>query len=314
MARRLAGEQISYLDEVERCYGVRPQHVDEERFAEAHASLDTALPGSGSLADRYADWLERAAAPREQLADAVVALAAAFRERTRARFGLPEGEEVDVELVEHEPWTAFNYYQGNLRSRIAVNTDVSLPTYFVAELVAHEAYPGHHTEHAWKEHILVRERGFAEEALFLVATPQALLNEGVATIALETLLGDDEGPVVTACLAEIGVEHDADVSARVTAAREALAYVPGNAALLVHEEGGSADDAVEYVQRWALYPEERARKSVAFITDATWRSYVSTYTSGRRLAQSFVDGDPARFRRLLTEQLTPADLAAGAAA
>ena len=45
-----------------------------------------------------------------------------------------------------------------------------------------------------------------------------------------------------------------------------------------------------------------------FITDPVWRSYVSTYTDGHDLCRDFVDGDPVRFKRLLTEQLTPADL------
>jgi hypothetical protein len=35
---------------------------------------------------------------------------------------------------------------------------------------------------------------------------------------------------------------------------------------------------------------------------------VSTYTDGYDLCRDFVGGDPARFKRLLAEQLTPADL------
>jgi hypothetical protein len=35
---------------------------------------------------------------------------------------------------------------------------------------------------------------------------------------------------------------------------------------------------------------------------------VSTYTDGYDLCRDFVDGDPVRFKRLLTEQLTPSDL------
>ena len=41
-----------------------------------------------------------------------------------------------------EPWAAYNYYEGNLRSRIAVNTDLPMATNFVTELMAHELYPG----------------------------------------------------------------------------------------------------------------------------------------------------------------------------
>ncbi len=60
--------------------------------------------------------------------------------------------------------------------------------------------------------------------------------------------------------------------------------------------------------RWALTSRKRAEQAVRFITDPVWRSYVTTYTDGYDLCRDFVGGDPERFKRLLTEQLTPPDL------
>ena len=62
--------------------------------------------------------------------------------------------------------------------------------------------------------------------------------------------------------------------------------------------------------RWGLTSKRRADQALRFITDPVWRTYGTTYTDGYRLCRAFVDGDPARFKRLLTEQLTPADLEA----
>ena len=59
----------------------------------------------------------------------------------------------------------------------------------------------------------------------------------------------------------------------------------------------------------SLLSRARAEKSVQFLTDPTWRAYASCYSSGHELCRRFVDGDAARFRRLLTEQLTTSDLA-----
>ena len=92
-------------------------------------------------------------------------------------------------------------------------------------------------------------------------------------------------------------------------AHQAIAYVPGNVALLVHTRGASEEEAVEYAMKWGLRSRERAEQSVRFVTDPVWRSYVSTYTAGHDLCRAFVNGDPSRFKRLLTEQLTPAELA-----
>jgi hypothetical protein len=47
---------------------------------------------------------------------------------------------------------------------------------------------------------------------------------------------------------------------------------------------------------------------VEFLTDPTWRAYSTCYDEGLPLCRSFVGGDPQRFERLITEQLTPDQL------
>jgi hypothetical protein len=49
---------------------------------------------------------------------------------------------------------------------------------------------------------------------------------------------------------------------------------------------------------------------VQFLTDPTWRAYIHCYVDGLPLCRRFVGGDPARFERLISEQLVPADLEA----
>lgn len=309
-ASKLRGDAIGYSDEVESCYGVRPERVPEERFAAAHAALDEVLPGSGSLAERYGTWREAQAVPPERLGDAIASLAEDFRARTDAMFGLPEGEHVAFELVRDQPWSGFNYYEGGLRSRVAINVDLPVLSPTLAHLVAHEAYPGHHTEHSRKEVGLVRRRGHLEETIFLVGTPQCLLAEGLADLGLEVLVGERPEPVVAEHLRPLGVPYDAQIVARVAEAAQSLDKVRGNAALLLHEDGADPDDAVAYLSRWSLLPRARAEKAVSFLMDPTWRSYISCYVEGLPLCRGWVGGDPARFERLLSEPLTPAQLRA----
>jgi hypothetical protein len=308
VARRLAGENIAYADEVERCYGVRPQRILEDVFAAAHQKLDELLPGSAPLAERYAAWREGNALHGDQLRLVVSALARDLRERTAAALGLPDGEEVDFDYVREEPWAAYNYYEGGLRSRIAVNTDLPLPAVRAVELVAHETYPGHHTEHVWKEQGLVRDRGYLEESLLMIGAPGALISEGIAEVGSQVLLGDELDDIAEAHLADAGARYDAGHARAVKAAAHDLGDVAGNTALLLHEDGASEDEAAAYLRRWALATEKRARQTVSFLTDPVWRSYITTYSDGERLVGRWVDGDLERFRRLLTEQLSPADL------
>jgi len=312
VAAKLAGDPIGYADEVEACYGVRPSRVDEQRFAEAHKRLDRALPGSGPLMDRYITWRESQAVPPAKLGGAIHSLADDFRERTQQLFGLPDGEHIDFELVTDQPWSGFNYYLGELKSRVAINTDLPVLSTSLGHLVAHEAYPGHHTEHTRKEVGLVRSRRQLEESIFLVGTPQCLLAEGLADLGLEVLVGDDPETVIAEHLRPLGINYDVEVIAAVREAGDALNAVRGNVAWLLHEEGRSIDECIAYTMRWSLLPKVRAEKSIQFLTDPTWRAYISCYVEGLPLCRRFVNGDPARFDRLLTEQLVPDDLIAAA--
>jgi len=309
-ARRLAGEPIGYAQEVESCYGVRPQPVPEEELAAAHRRLQEALPGSGPLGERLIAWRESHAVPTELLPGAIGSLADDLRERTQRLFGLPRGEQVEFELVTDKPWSGFNTYLGGLRSRVSVNTDLPVLSTSLAHLVAHEAYPGHHTEHCRKEVGLVRRRHWLEETIFLVGTPQCLVAEGLADLGLEVLLGARPEPVVAAHLRPLGIRYDAEVIAAVSEASEALGAVRANAAWRLHAEGADPESVVDEVARWGLLPRARAAKAVEFLLHPTWRAYVTCYVDGLRLCRQFVAGDPTRFRELLSEQLLPADLAA----
>ena len=312
-AAKLAGEAIGYADEVEACYGVRPRMAPEDELAEAHRRLDEVLPGSGPLAERYGAWREAQAVPVDVLERAVASLSEDLRERTERLFGLPDGETVEFELVTDEPWAGFNYYLGDLRSRVAINVDLPVLSPTLPQLVAHEAYPGHHTEHTRKEVGLVRRRQQLEETIFLVGTPQCLLAEGLADLGIEVVVSSDQAEraaMAAGHLRPLGVAYDPEVVAAVGVAAEGLGRVRGNAALLLHEEGADVEDAIAYLERWALQPRKRAEKAVEFLVDPTWRAYMTCYVEGLPLCRSFTAGDPARFERLLTEQLTPDQLAA----
>jgi len=223
---------------------------------------------------------------------------------------LPEGEALELEQVSDEPWWAFNYYLGDLRSRVVLNTDIPTTADDLIVLAAHEVYPGHHTEHALKEQLLIRDRGLVEEGIQLVPTPQAVLSEGIAEIARELV-----EPADAEALVAILRRHGLHVDERVAALREAsraLRRIGLDLALMIHEEGASSDEAEAYAQRWSLSTPKQAKQSVRFVTDPTWRAYVITYSAGGDLARAYVRDDPARFRRLLTEHVRVGDLLAAA--
>lgn len=307
-ARILSGERVGYADEVEACYGVRPRRVDEEIFVAAHRELERVVPGTGPLSERLIAWRESQAVSPDLLPRAVASLAEELRERTVRLFGLPEGEQVAFEYVTDRPWSGFNYYLGDLQSRVAINIDLPVLSISLAHLVAHEAYPGHHTEHTRKEAGLVRQHQYLEESIFLVGTPQCLLAEGLADLGLEVVIGRRPESVVAEHLRALKIPYDAEQVAVISEAGQALSAVRSNAAFRLYEDGADPGTVVDEVARFGLLPRQRAEKAVEFLLDPTWRSYVTCYVEGLPLCRSFVDSDPSRFERLITEQLLPTDL------
>ncbi len=307
-ARKLAGEPIAYADEVESCYGVRPRRFEQDVFEAAHRRLDEVVPGKGPLLGRYVAWRESQAVPLDRLEAAIASLAEDLRDRTRLMFGLPEGERVHFELVNGKPWSGFNYFLGGSRSRVEINTDLPVLSTSLGPLVAHEAYPGHHTEHVRKEAGLFRCHRCWEESIVVIGTPRNLVSEGLADLGFEVVMGPRREAVVAEHLTPLGISYDPDLVAIVRQAGETLTGVRANAAFRLWEDGADPDTVIDEVARFELTSRARAQKRVEFLLHPTWRAYISCYVEGLPLCRAFVAGDPARFARLVTEQLTPRDL------
>ena len=68
-----------------------------------------------------------------------------------AHIKLPPAENFTVEYVTNKPWGGYNWYKGNYRSVIQVNTDLPIYVDRAIDLAAHEGYPGHHVYNALLE-------------------------------------------------------------------------------------------------------------------------------------------------------------------
>ncbi|WP_336032847.1 DUF885 domain-containing protein [Geodermatophilus sp. FMUSA9-8] len=315
-ARKMSGEPVGFLDEVRSYFQVDLTLGDPAAYAAAHAELETLLPGDGTLAERYAAHRRREECPPQRLDAAVHALSSALRDRVRGRYGLPEAETVRYEVVTDKPWSGFNYYEGDYRSRVAINADLPHRLSQLVHLVAHESYPGHHTEHCRKERGLVERAGHLEHTVFLVNTPECLMAEGLADLGVDAAVGDGWGTWSSEVLGDLGLRFDGHLAERIAAASAPLNRVRQDAAVLLHDRGADADEVAAYIQRWSLVSPDRARQQLRFLTHPLWRAYITTYVEGYDLLHRWLAARPEeqdvadRFVRLLDEPLTPAVVAA----
>jgi hypothetical protein len=314
--RKFAGEDVGFVQEVHDYFDVDIVKGDPDQYREAHRKLDEALGGSGSLAERMHTHRSGEEIAPERLEECIHAFSSALRDRVRADFPLPDVETINYEIVTDKPWSGFNYYEGNYRSTVAVNADLKQQMSGLPRLVAHESYPGHHTEHCRKESGLVERRGQTEQTIFLVNTPQCLMAEGLADLALHAAIGPQWGSWAAEIYADLGLRFDGERAEAISTASAALADVRQDAALMLHDEHRDVDEVVAFLQRWQLTSETRARQSLKFLSSPLWRAYTSTYVEGYRLLRSWLDDRPAdvtlteRFGRLLDEPLVPSALRA----
>lgn len=321
----LAGDPLPYLDLVARCMGFAPTRRDDASIAAARATLEDLVPGDAPLSDRLVAWDRDLAIDVDRLPPVIDWLVDRCRTRAAALFGLPEGEDLRVSLVTGQPWGAYNWFDGGRRSRVQVNTDLPVRAPDLVHTVAHEAYPGHHLEHAWKETALVDRLGRLEASVLLINTPECPISEGLAELGAGFVAPADEREDLLVELFEraglpissdpAGARDTARRAVAITAARRRLGGVPGNAALLRHVDGASASEVLAFMQDVGGFSAASAAKRLEFIDDPLWRTYVFVYAEGEALLRRWVDAVPpeervARFGRLLREQVTPAAILA----
>jgi hypothetical protein len=320
--RRAAGATVGYREEVRAYFDTDIAWGDQDAYRAAHGELDALLPGPGPLAARLAAHRAAVAVPPSVLGPAAQRLAGALRERARPHFGLPADEAVYLEPVRGRPWSAFHRYLGGHRSRVELNADLPVGALGLARLIAHEAYPGHHTERCRAEHALGDGPGTAggparpERAVFLVNTPQSLIAEGLADLGLEVLVGPGWGRWTAAVLGELVPGLDGELAERVERALAVLQPARQDAALMLHEQRRPEEEVLAYLRHRLLAPEPRARQAMAFLTHPRWRTYTTTYVEGHRLVRRWLaaagpgESMTERYLALLDQPRAPSTLRA----
>jgi hypothetical protein len=312
--RLLSGERVSLADEAESVYDIRPTWTDEAGMEEAQRELAVLLPPGGTLLERLTKRKRALEIPIQKVRELLPYLCEYLRELARARLPLAEDESLDIEFVSGHPWSAYNWYLGAGRSRIEINTDLPQRADRLVELVAHEAYPGHHTELSIKDARLHVQQGRLEHSLILLNSPSAVVSEGIATSALSVILPGESLDAWYAheVLPRVGLDAAlARGASRIAEIQEVLDDASDNAAFLLHERGAQPEEVVAYLQKYKLFTEGEARKRLDFISDPLDRTYVFTYGAGRKLLKALFaqDTDVTRwYTHLVTEPVTPSQI------
>ena len=311
--RMQLGESMSVAEKVKNIYGFTPERVDENQFEEANRLLDASLPGKGPIPERNHAYEDMMRIPVEKLESLSTFVMRELRERTRRRFGLPEGEQVDVQLVTDRPYTAALYYKGEGRSVMELNTEA--PFFFLhyhIGLMAHELYPGHHTEFCLKEDHLIQNQGRHELWVIPSLSPQVFMAEMIATHAREMIMSDDEYvDLLRRELLPMSKLKVPDVGdpVQMIKAQRMLTPVSMNAIFMYWDDGIKEDEIKKYYMKYGHFTEEQAAQAAQWDKHPVFHAYTFTYSPSYRLLEEVISrsSDPYQvFGRLLKEAPLPA--------
>ncbi len=314
--RMLNGERFSFDEESRLLYDAVAPVNPEAAFEQTLRELDALIPGPGALIDRYDAFRSRYVIPRDRL-DRVFTLAIdECRRRTAEQIALPEGESFTVEYVTGKSWSAYNWYKGGFRSVIQVNTDLPITIDRAVDLACHEGYPGHHVYNALLEKSLVRDRRWIEFSVYPLFSPQSLIAEGTANYGIPVAFPDQSR--IAYEKAELFPAAGLDPSGAeayyaVQALIDRLAYAGNEAARRYLNGEISREQAVDWLQRYAMMPKDRAEQRTRFFDQ--YRSYVINYNLGKDLVKAWVEkqgATPAErwraFESLLSSPRLPSGL------
>ena len=190
----------------------------------------------------------------------------------------------------NKSWSGYNWYQGDFRSLIQVNTDLPIYIDRAIDLACHEGYPGHHVYNALLEKHLVRDRGWVEFTVYPLFSPQSLIAEGTANYGIEVAFPGRERVEFERTVLFPAAGLDPSTAAEyyeVQALVDQLAYAGNEAARAYLDGKMSAADAAAYLEKYAMYSPERAKQRVRFMDQ--YRSYVINYNLGKDMVRRYLE-------------------------
>jgi hypothetical protein len=317
-AKILRGEKFSFDEEARALYDADPPRNAEEYFQRLNAELEKELPGTGPLVERLEAFRSDFVIPRDKLDAVFKAAIEGCRTRTLQHIELPPNESFTVEYVTNKSWSGYNWYQGNYRSLIQVNTDLPIYMDRAIDLACHEGYPGHHVYNVLLEKNLVRDRNWTEFTVYPLFSPQSLIAEGSANYGIGVAFPADERVAFekSTLYPLAGLDPSrAEKYNRVEELVQKTSYAGNEAARRYLNGEINAQQAAEWMTKYSLMSPARAAQRVKFIDQ--YRSYVINYNLGKDLVRQYVErnarGDRNRrwdvFEELLSSPTLPSGLA-----
>ncbi|PLR73548.1 hypothetical protein [Bacillus sp. UMB0728] len=280
-ARSLQGDQVAYDELIANIQELPSDLITDEQFEHAKELVEkglTDLGYKGTVREKAEAWRsDTLIAP-----DEVTSVAENFREKSKQGtlsrvIGLPEEDGIDwIKSIRGVFWSGYSKYTGDYRGNLTFNIDRPWTEPILAQIMTHEAYPGHQAFYCRWDYLFKQGKLPLEASYYLINSPTNALFEGGPETALSFLGWDDpneETPGITD-----------NQKKQYQLARNYLDYqrmFTTNACYQYNLGQKTKEEVIAYLIEEGGITEIEANNAFRFFSDPVQKTYFPSYFYGR---------------------------------
>jgi hypothetical protein len=295
--RSLQGDNIPYDELILNIQELPSTIISDEKIATLRERVEkglTDLGYTGTLNEKIVAWRRDTVIEP----DNVTKVAEAFMEKSKVGtlervIDLPAEDGIDsVNSIRDVFWSGYSKYVGDYRGTLTFNIDRPWTEPILAQIMTHEAYPGHQAFYCRWDYQFKQGKLPLEASYYLINSPTNALFEGGPETALHFLGWDDENEETP------GVSIDAKRQYRL--ARDFLDYqriFMTNACYFYNLGHKTKEEVIEYMINEGGITSIEANNCFRFFSDPIQRTYYPSYYYGRWMVGLAYDASPKDKRK-----------------
>ncbi|RHW38040.1 hypothetical protein D1B31_14760 [Neobacillus notoginsengisoli] len=291
-ARSLQGDDVPYNELIENIQELPSDLISDEQLSHARELVDSGLSNlgyKGTLREKSEAWRSNTLIDPEQ----VTAVAENFREISKQGtlkrvISLPEEDGIDwIKPIRGVFWSGYSKYTGDYRGNLTFNIDRPWTEPILAQIMTHEAYPGHQAFYCRWDYLFQQGKLPLEASYYLINSPTNALFEGGPETALSFLGWDD--------VSEETQDIKDEQKQQYLLARNFLDYqrmFTTNACYMYNLGQISKEEAIDYLINKGGITEIEANNAFRFFSDPVQKTYFPCYFYGRWMVGNAYKGTP----------------------
>lgn len=288
----LRGGSFTFAEEAKALYDISLPNYEQKKYLSILKEMESLLGSNGTYAERFENLEKKFLVPKEKIEEIFSLCIEECRKRTMSKILIPADENFEVEIVNDKSWSAYNWYKGNYKSLIQVNTTIQPTIDRLLHLAAHEGFPGHHVYNSLLEKHLVKKRGWVEFSVYPLFSPQSLIAEGTADFGMSLIFPNNsaEDFIKNILCAKAGIDTSGISNYfKIQKLKSQLDdYVVAIAQKYLDGEI-TKEEAIEMLMRFTLSSKPRAEQRIKFFE--TYRSYIVNYSLGEKLVAEYIESN-----------------------